>query len=264
VGDSNPQSDDSNIDEGWDDEPDADRGAPESASQRAVPTEAPSAPTAPTTVPVPRPGVTAPSAAATSANAWGPVPATTRPPASSGPPRVSGPPLAARIAAPATSSPRSVEASRPTAPAGPIEPKKAGAIAPAQKTKFGRGTKDTRAAKAAKKAAKKAARQAERKARAKNNNKAAQRAAALAATKGHEASTTLASTTARVDAQKRARRPVPEAGRSSGGSQRDAKSSTAPRARFIGGVRAVSTTLLVLVAAVLVLAALGWFLASRH
>jgi len=135
-------------------------------------------------------------------------------------------------------------------------------IAPSQKTKFGRGPKEARAAKAAKKAAKKAARQAERKTRAKSNNKAAVRATAAA--RERQADLAPMSATARAGGPKSARSSMPESAHRTGGSQRETKSTVASAARATGGVRALSTTMLVLVAAVLVLAGLGWFLASRR
>ena len=309
VGDSNPESDDSNIDEGWDDEPDTGGGAPEVAAPNPVPAKAPTASAPPALAPAPHPASSAPAAAGSAANAWGPVPATTRPLTSSSPPGTSGAPIPARVAPPLTSPSRPVVTSRPTEPNRAIELKPAaakpaaatrpaplptaraveaepqrlssaaatqgplpksepaaalskGEPPPSKKAKFGQGPKDARVAKAAKKAAKKAARQAEKKARAKNNNKAAIRAAATA--KVRQVDTPPVSMNARAGGQKGARSALPEAGRRTGGSQRDATSRTTSAVRSIGSVRAMSTTLLVLVAAVLVLGGLGWFLASRH
>jgi hypothetical protein len=136
---------------------------------------------------------------------------------------------------------------------------------PSKKPKPVRGSKDARAAKAAKKAAKKAVRQAERKARAKNNNKAAIRAvAAAAAAKARQVEATPASTPARTNGVKRVAAAVPTENRRT--------SSRPPAGRTTGGsavgtggaVRTIGMPLMILLAAVIILGALGWFLAARH
>jgi cobalamin biosynthesis Mg chelatase CobN len=132
---------------------------------------------------------------------------------------------------------------------------------PSTTAKFARGAKEARAAKAAKKSAKKAARQAERKARAKNNNKAAMRAMAASA-KPRPIGQTSAS--ARADGAKSARSSRPETGRRVSAPVSTAASQTTSRAASTTGVRTLGTTLLIVALVVLVLAGLGWFLASRH
>jgi cobalamin biosynthesis Mg chelatase CobN len=134
---------------------------------------------------------------------------------------------------------------------------------PSKKAKFGHSAKDARAAKVAKKAAKKAARQAERKARAQSSNKAAIRAMTAAA-KGRRLDATGASTTARADGRTTGHSPISDEGRRAGDSQRPKRTSRRSPAQPSGGMRALSTAMLILVAAVLVFAALGWFLAARH
>jgi hypothetical protein len=133
------------------------------------------------------------------------------------------------------------------------------AAPPSKKAKFARTSKEARAAKAAKKAAKKAARQAERKARAKNNNRAAIRATAAAQAGKAE---TLPASAARIDGRK-AVAPSSDKARRAMPAQRATK-NLSTEGRPAGGLRAISTTLLILVAAVGVLSALGWFLASRR
>jgi hypothetical protein len=137
-------------------------------------------------------------------------------------------------------------------------------IAPAPSTKKGKfrsSEKEARAAKAAKKAAKKAARQAERKARAKANNRAPARPAPTAKPRveAAPASRNGAGATSRKGA-KIASTSAPIAD----DVPRAAKKTPSGAPRGASGVRTMSTTMIVLVAAVLVIAALGWFFATRH
>jgi hypothetical protein len=230
VGDSNPQSDESNIDEGWDDEPET----------------------------VPRPATAAPVPVV---NAWGPVPAS-RPTASVISPGNTVSNAVGASVAPDVAQPPIVAPAPPPAPVERPAPKSE--ITPPSKTaKSGRGSKEARAAKVAKKAAKRAARQAERKARAKNNNKSAIRGA-LAAARGHKADPDAEPMTARAEARKTAFSSPSEIGRRAGTPQRPAKASASSSVRPSRGRWARSTPLLVLLAAVAVLAGLGWFLAGRH
>jgi cobalamin biosynthesis Mg chelatase CobN len=148
-----------------------------------------------------------------------------------------------------------------TKPAAVVVPPAISREPSGKKGKFRSSEKEARAAKAAKKTAKKAARQADRKARAKANNRPPARPTSTAKPRVE------AMPDSRNGAGTASRKAAKTDTKSTSSAGEDPPRSTkktpsgAPRA---GGVRAMSTTMWVLIAAIIVIALLGWFFATRH
>ena len=226
VGDSNPQSDDSNIDEGWDDEPGpaALAGAP-----RCRPGTGALRPNRPRRHLHRGPPDRALRARPPRTPGAGS--GTTRPPAIGGP-RSPGAAACRAAAAPATSPTRSAEASRLPGRAGPIEPKKEGDTRPPNRRNSVEGEISARGHR--QKASKKAL-----PGRRRHGQKTAIGGPARGSgtvTKGHDPDTKLASTNARRRAE---RAPgEPEGGRRVS-KPATRRKSLPPLGRVPSGVRAL-------------------------